>query len=294
MRRTGEFFRAVWSAIWTGGFAVALTALVSGVWSGLLLANLKIMPAIPWSVAVMALLLGGGWAYLSGSWGSARTRMARRALLRATPVSPRIFAWALCAGILSIVSLAGFWIVLFQLVKMPGNTSDFSALPAVTVIAALAMASLAGAVSEEAGFRGYFQGTLERHIGAPFAIALTALLMMPEHASTQGFVWPTLLFYLLVDTMLGVTAYLTQSILPGIAIHAIGLLTFFGLVWPHDKARLPLWTHGADEWFWIHAGQAFLFAVLALVAFRRLSRITSSTLAFTQPLGASVVAAPAR
>src|SRR5438105_671846 len=99
MRNTGAVVPAVGSVIWTGGFAIVLTALTSGVWSGLLLANLKTTPAIPWSVAAMALLLGGGWAYLNGSWGSARTGPARRALLRARPVSARVFAWALCAGV---------------------------------------------------------------------------------------------------------------------------------------------------------------------------------------------------
>lgn len=290
MQRTGKFLRAVWTAIWTGGFAVVLTALVSGAWAGLLLANLKTSPAVPWSVPAMALLLGAVWTYFNGSWGSVRTRSTRRSLMRARSVSPGAFAWALGAGILSIVSLAGFWIVLFQLVKMPGNTSDFSAFPAATVIAALAMASLAGAVSEEAGFRGYFQGTLERHVGAPLAILFTAFLMIPEHASTQGFVWPTILFYLLVDTMLGVTAYLTQSILPGIVIHAIGLMTFFGLVWPYDRNRLSVWTHGADQWFWIHGGQAALFGVLAVVAFWRLARITSSTTAVMRSLNANPIA----
>jgi len=50
-------------------------------------------------------------------------------------------------------------------------------------------------------------------------------------------VWPTLVFYLFVDLMLGVMVNLTKSIRPGILVHAIGLLTFFTLVWPNDAAR---------------------------------------------------------
>src|SRR5258706_3426627 len=180
------------------------------------------------------------------------------------------------AGIFANVALGGLWIVLFQLVKIPGNAlPDFSHYPVATVTAIVSMAALAGAVSEEAGFRGYFQGTLERSMSAPFAIALTALLMLPEHALTQGFVWPTILFYLVADTMLGATAYLTKSVLPGIVIHAMGLLMFFTLVWPHDNARELVWTGGADTWFWIHAAQAVVFALLALFAFGRVARLSN-------------------
>jgi hypothetical protein len=118
------------------------------------------------------------------------------------------------AGALSIVALAGLWIVLFQLVKAPG------------------------------------------------------------HALTQGFVWSTMLFYLFVDVMLGATAYLTGSILPGIAIHAAGLLSFFTLIWPYDATRRLVAEAFAHGWFWAHVGQATIFGGLAALAFKRLASVT--------------------
>ena len=42
--------------------------------------------------------------------------------------------------------------------------------------------------------------------------------------------WPTLLWYFFAHVMFGVLAYLTNSILPGIVIHGMGLLIFFVLV----------------------------------------------------------------
>jgi hypothetical protein len=86
-------------------------------------------------------------------------------------------------------------------------------------------------------------------------------------------VWPTLLFYFFVDVMFGVTAYLTKSILPGIAVHTIGLLTFFTLVWPHDAARRLVSEGGADTWFWLHVVQVLIFTPLAILAFRRLAQV---------------------
>lgn len=266
------FIHATGQAGWTCAFAVALTVVSGGLWSALLLFNLKISPALPWS-AVMALALTWlAFAWLGGKWAPSRTQNARKTYLRATPVRSGIFATAVAAGTLGIIALAGLWIVLFQLVRMPGNRSDFSHLPLLTVASLLATSALIGAVFEEAGFRGYFQGTLERTLPAPFAILICAVVMAPEHAATQGFVWPSMLFYLLVDVMLGASAALTKSILPGIVVHTIGLAVFFAIVWPADKTRALVWQHGADLWFWLHAGQAIVFGAAAIVLFVHLAR----------------------
>jgi membrane protease YdiL (CAAX protease family) len=274
MAAARKFLGALGSALWTGAFAIVLTAAASAVWSGLFLANIKLSPALPWSVGAMGLALVALWTFLNGDWGPQRSRQARRTLLRARSLPFGVFVVALAAGLLSLVSLSGFWIVLVQVARMPGNASNFSSLPTVTLVSALAMAALSGALTEEAGFRGYFQGTLERYLPAPLAIFAAALLMVPEHASTQGFVWPTILFYLVVDTMLGLMAYFTRSISPGVLVHAAGLAMFFGFIWPHDKMRGSVWANGADAWFFIHAGQAVLFGLFAVLAFRRLASMT--------------------
>jgi len=97
-------------------------------------------------------------------------------------------------------------------------------------------------------------------------------VMAPEHALTQGFVWPTFIFYLAVDVMLGATAYLTHSILPGVVTHAIGLLVFFTLVWPGDVVRQWVGSGTSDLLLWIHVAQTLVFAALAILAFARLAR----------------------
>src|SRR5579863_3543907 len=214
---------AVLEIAWTGLFAVVFTALVSGVWGGVLLANLATSPALPWCVVAMGLILWAAWSFLGGRWGWSATKAARSVYLRSRPLPWPVMGWAVLAGVLWIVALAGFWVVLHRLFVAPTNPlPDFSKYPVVTVIAALAMAGISGGVSEEAGFRGYFQGALERRGLGPAAILIAALVMAPEHALSQGFVWPNLLFYLLVDMMLGALAYVTRSIRPSIVVHALG------------------------------------------------------------------------
>jgi len=268
--------RAVLECVWTGLFAILFTGVVSGIWSGLLLANLKLSPALPWAVAPMALILWLAWSWLGGPFGLPGARPKRAAYLRAGPLPMPAMLWALAAGACAIVALAGVWIVLHALVRTPTNPlAQVSQYPPLTVTVALAMAAISGGVSEEAGFRGYFQGTLEKRGLGWASIVVVALGMAPIHAGTQGFVWPNLVFYLLVDAMLGALAYLTKSIRPGILVHAGGLFVFFALIWPHDAAR-PMFAAGGDHTcFWLHVAQSVVFAGLSLAAFVRLARLGS-------------------
>jgi membrane protease YdiL (CAAX protease family) len=265
--------RAIVEVVWTGLFAVVFTAVVSGIWAGLLLTNLRVSPAIPWSVLAMALVLWAAWSLLGGRWGSPRAKAALRKRLRARKLPAPVFAWAVAAGLLWVIALAGLWIVLRRLIAFQTNPlPDFSRCPPWTVLAALLMASISGGLSEEAAFRGYFQGALQRAGLGWSAVAVQALVMAPEHASTQGFVWPTIGFYLLVDGMLGALAYLTGSIRPGVVVHATGLYIFFSFIWPNDSSRAPVSVTGLDAWFWGHVLQVIVFAALSLAAFARLRR----------------------
>jgi membrane protease YdiL (CAAX protease family) len=263
------------AVVWTGILAFVLTVFAGGVWTVLLISNVATSPAIPWAVVVMALLLWLMWQYLGGKWGPRSTSEARRRYLRATRVSGQVFAWALLAGALSIVALVGYWVVLFQLVKMPVRVlQNFSSYPLLTVALVLVMASLVSSLAEEVGFRGYFQSVLERKVGGLAAIVIASLLIAPAHGLTQGFLWPTLLWYFFVDVMFGGMAYFTKSILPGIVVHSLGLLIFFTLVWPYDTQRRLVWETGANTLFWIQVAQAIIFTVLAILAFSQLARVT--------------------
>jgi membrane protease YdiL (CAAX protease family) len=266
--------RRTWTIVGVGALAFALTAIIGGIWTGLLAVNLTTSPAIPWSVVVMGALLFALYRYLGGAGPPHRTSATRRVWLRANRVAPPAFGWALTAGLLGIVALAGLWFTLLQLAGLPARTLlDVSHYPAAVVALVLLMASLVNGVTEEALFRGYFQGLLEGQVGGLSAIVITMLVMSPEHSLTQGFVWPTIVFYLLVDLMLGMLARLTRSILPGMVVHCVGLLVFFTLVWQGDAARTIFGQGTTTQWLWIHSGQAIFFAALSVAAFLRLAQV---------------------
>jgi membrane protease YdiL (CAAX protease family) len=275
MEKEGSFAVRALSIIGFGLLAFAVAILAGGIWSALLVTNLRSSPAVPWSVPVMALLLWLMWSYLGGRGWPRSTSAARRHYLRANKRSARTYLWSFAAGVLSVVALAGCWIVLFQLVKMPPNAlPDTSSYPRMTVALMILMGSLVSPFMEEAGFRGYFQVALEREFRGWIAVTVSSLLFALAHFN-HGILWPKLLVYFLVGVTFGATAYLTNSTLPAILPHMIGDLTFFILVWPHDAGRRLVSDSGTDNWFWIHVAQAVVFTVPAVWAFQRLARESS-------------------
>jgi membrane protease YdiL (CAAX protease family) len=256
--------------------AMSATLTFQLVWSEILATNLKVAPGIPWSVAVMALLLWTIWRYFGGAWWPASTREARRRYRRAEPVPARSFAWAIIAGLLALGALIALWLIIDQLVRVPGNPSaDFANYSPLTVVSVVTMASLVGAVAEELGLRGYMLTRLEAQVSGWTAVAIVALVASPGHGMTQGFAVPTLLWYFAADVMLGSLALLARSILPGILVHLVGLLVFFSVIWPTDRYRHPASLAQQGQGFWIEVLACIALATLSFLAFRRLASTTS-------------------
>jgi len=260
--------------IWAGILGLLIALAGSVVLGALLTANLKTSPDVPWWVLPMVGYLWLLWRYLGGSGWPRSTFESRRLSRRANPVSAQVFSWALLAGVLAIAALAGYWIALSQLVKMPPNPfSDYSRYSMPMAVSVVLMGSINSPITEEAGFRGYCQTRLERELPAPAAVALSSLFFTLFHLN-QGLDWPKLLVYYLVGVTFGTIAYLANSILASIPVHVLGALTFFIFVWPHDAARRLVWDAGADAWFWIHVAQAIMFTGFAILAFVKLSRVS--------------------
>ena len=255
--------------------AIAITLLPQGVWSALIVTNLRHVPSIPWSVLIMALVLIGGFQYLRGAWGPSRSAALRRRSLRATVVSREILGWAWLAGGISMIALGGAWIILALLTLMAGGVlPDLSTFSKLMVVPAVSMGALISPLCEQAGIWGYWQECAERRWTGPIAIVLTALFFAlgPHPPAGAPFV-PKTLFFFLTGLTFSAMAYFTQSIVPAIPVHAVGLLTFFLAVWPHDPERRLVLTNGTDLWFWIHVGQTAVCGAIAYWAFGRLAAV---------------------
>jgi membrane protease YdiL (CAAX protease family) len=257
--------------------AVLIVAYGQGMWGFLVLANVKFHPELPWAAPVMAVLLVVLLLYLGGFGPPVGTAAARRRLLRWNAIPPKVFAWSIFSGVLALVAMCGLWIALSDLVHIPpGITPSMRGIPLPTIISILVMATLAAPLSEEAAFRGYAQGMLEKAWGwAPSAIVGSSLLFAAVHF-TQGLYLPKLGLYFTAGLIFGTIAYLTNSLYAAMVVHCLADFAGFLLLWPHDAHPHALITEGGHDPLFIPSVVAMIvFTPIAIAAFRRLARQTA-------------------
>jgi membrane protease YdiL (CAAX protease family) len=276
--------------ILSAGMLAFLIAIVpQGVWTALLIENLRYHPEFPWSVPIMVAALVGIWLWLGGKgWPHSISEM-RRAMLRAGEMDRARLLYALVAGAIGVVGLCGLWIAMAVTVEIPAsslpNLDKHSVFFAYSLIG---MGALVGAVLEEAGFRGYAQVMLEKQFSPITAALLSSVLFaLGPHPPAHGFLLPKIAFYFLVAVLLATTALTAESIVPAIAVHALGLVVFFSLVWPHDAERKLIWNGGSRFWLWLHVIQFLVCSIASAAIFRRLVRRRRSKQAISYLLNES-------
>ncbi len=272
----------------------AITAIGQGAWGVMVMANLRWGQQAPWCVPAMAGVLVLLLAYLGGAGWPRRTAAARRRLLRWNPMAPGVFLWAVFTGVLALVALGGAWIVVSDLVRMPPNvTPDVTGRPALFVVPILVMSCLAAPLSEEAAFRGYAQGMLERAwCWAPAAVVGSSLIFALAHAP-QGLFLPKLGLYFLAGLIFGTIARLTNSLWASMVVHSLGDVMGFLVLWPYQSAPHRLVGEGgADQTFFGAAAVAGAFGILALIAFSRLAGMTKGPSLGRATLGPGTMSYP--
>jgi membrane protease YdiL (CAAX protease family) len=241
-------------------------------------ANLRYGASVPWAVPVTAAYLWFFWRYLGGVEPADATAEERRASLRAHRVSGRVWAWALLAGGLGIVALVLALRVANRLVVLPPQQlPDLSRVPRVTLLTLLLMAAPVAGIVEEAAFRGYMQGPIERRHGLGVAILITGTMFAVAHLDLTLVLWP---YYVAVAAIYGTVTYLTNSILPAVVLHTGGNLYSNLDLWLHGKAEWQapagraalIWTTGADRSLRSSAVALLVTAAAAAWACRMLAR----------------------
>jgi membrane protease YdiL (CAAX protease family) len=191
-------------------------------------ANLRYAAGFPWAVPAMAIYLFYFWRYLRGG--------DRRQGLRANQVSATAWAWAMVAGVLGIVALVLALHLVNRFVALPPQKlPDLAGVPKTTVLSLLLMAAPVAGIVEEAAFRGYMQGAIERRYGIVLAVLVTGTMFAVAHLDFTPVLWP---YYVAVAALYGMVTYMTNSILPSIVLHTAGNL----------YSNLDLWLNGRAEW----------------------------------------------
>ena len=230
--------------------------------------NLRVLPVVPWAIAPMALYLWLYWRYIGGRLDAGESAELRRTSLRANPLTARVWAMAIPTGLVGFATLVALLLLMARVVAMPHSAPLLMPpeMPAVTAFLLLIMSSVVAAVTEEAGFRGYMQGPIERRYGLAAGIAVNGtmfgLLHFPNHPEAVVEMLP---YYIAVAAVYGGLVWATDSILPGVALHTGGNVWSLTRLWATGRPEWqlsatppsPVWTTGFDA--------AFLATTIALV-----------------------------
>jgi membrane protease YdiL (CAAX protease family) len=253
-----------------------------------------------WGLAAAAVLLVAFVFYCSGHGWPRSTQGARRAAFRATRLTAAQWTWGLAAALLFALAVEAGLIVLFRSMGFPaevfrrGYKLDIGSVP--WALALLVMAAVVAGVCEETGFRGYMQAPLESRYGPAIAILVTSALFTVFHLNQAWALPPVLPLVFAAGALLGLLAWASGSLLPGIIGHAVMDVFNFAFWWTKlgwlglggDFDRRPIAETGLDPHFLAWSG-ALVFAVAAfLVAIRRLASLRPAT-----PAPPRVDAAPA-
>ena len=239
-------------------------------------ANLRHYPSIPWAVPLTALWVWFVWRYLQGAGPPKESAANRRGHLRANRIAGAVWAWALFAGGLGIVALVLALRLANRLVILPQQQLPvLGDVPESTVMALLLMAAPVAGIVEEAAFRGYMQGPIERRYGLTTAILITGTMFAIAHMDFTLILWP---YYVAVAALYGSVTSLTGSILPAVVLHTGGNLYSNFDLWRHGQAEWQagsgptalIWRSGPDASFWISSVTLCVVGMLMAWAFVRL------------------------
>jgi len=243
---------------------------------GLIAANIR-SPAVPWSAAAIAVYLWLYWLYVQGRGWPRSTTTARRRGLRAVPLSPRVWRWSLAAGGLGIGALTTLTYVLAHLMPLglDGIPDALMQLPALTLVVIITTVSVMAGIVEEAAFRGYMQGPIERRHGPVVAILVVSVVFALAHFPGSAAAAPRMGLIVIASVGYGILAFLTGSILPGIVLHAAQDILGATLLWLSTRGSSvsapPSSAGASDPTFWVKCAATLVLGAGAVWAFRKLA-----------------------
>jgi membrane protease YdiL (CAAX protease family) len=253
-------------------------------WAWLARANLQHYRGVPWAAVLMAAYLWAYWCFLTGRWGPPSTSATRRAHARVRSLPGHVWSIAMLAGILGLAASIVLIRLISRLVVLPAEqTGDLSAIPMLTLVSTILMGSLVAGVVEEIAFRGYMQRPIERRFGAPSAILVVGLIFGLAHGTHIEWTLMLMPYYLAVAAAYGALAWITDSILPSLALHAGGnllgaLQLVIGgrpVVGSNVGTRGPVAPPGVNTRLWVNFIVLVVISSAAVWAYRLLAAAVS-------------------
>jgi membrane protease YdiL (CAAX protease family) len=141
------------------------------------------------------------------------------------------------------------------------------------------MTAVVAGVVEEAAYRGYMQGILERRFRAPVAIAIVTIVFTGVHLFGGSKILPLAIPVCVTSIVLGALTTITRSILPATVIHVLADTTTLPVEWGL-VGQLPVgrfYRNGLDAAFAGGVVVLLLASAASIAALLKLRAIASDT-----------------
>ncbi len=231
----------------------------------------------PWSLLIMAIILWVYVKYFSGSWLQNNNAEFRRNNFRKIKLSAAQWKLGLIGAILFVVVFQSSFVVTFRLIKFPeqefkSQYKILETLPRALAWLTILVSSLVAGICEETGFRGYMQVPIEKRYGPFWGILITSLFFFLLHLDKT---WAPLItmHIFFASALLGLLAYYSGSLLPGIIGHTIMDIFNFSYWWSSLAGNFewnPIHETGLDTHFiiwlliFLIASALFFFIIIKL------------------------------
>jgi len=250
-------------------------------WSILAQLNVRLWPRVPWCIPVGLVWLALFWTYLNGRGWPRSTAQNRKQLLRVRPLHGPAATWVCIAGATGLVTLVTLYFLAIQFVNLPPDAFRPRSVAAVSIgliLPIMIMNAIVAGVAEEAAYRGYMQGMLERHFRATVAVALVTIVFTGLHLLGGTKTLPLAIPVCATSIVLGALTAITRSIVPAIVVHALADTVTLPFEWGL-LGRLPVGrfqTSGIDSFFIVAAAVVILGSIATGAVFLRLHKIVQA------------------
>jgi membrane protease YdiL (CAAX protease family) len=268
---------------------VSLRAVITGILIALIPANvwppLLLNLGVPLATTIELVFLGLYVWWASGGGPPQRIRAARGIAFRRRALSPAQWFWGIIAAFSFAATVHAAIVLLFRFVPFPieafRHGYNFSFIPSVPLrwVAVVVSATSAG-VCEETGFRGYMQQPIEQRHGASIAILVSSVFFTLLHLTKAWALVGMVPIVLGAGVLLGLLAWSSGSLIPGMIGHVVMDIGLFGYWWTGiagDFSERPISETGVDRPFLITCVVLAIMLIIMLLAATRLRRIRVST-----------------
>jgi len=265
----------------------SLRAIVSGLLIGLIAANvwpvLLLKLGLPLAVVAEVIFLSLYIWWAAGGGPPRTTQGSRANAFRRRSLASAEWLWGIVAALSFALTVHASLVLLFRFVPFPTAAFrqgyDLSFVPSLALKwLAVVVSAMSAGICEEVGFRGYMQWPIEQSHSAPVAIFISSVFFMLLHLSKAWAIIGMVPIVFGAGVLLGVLAWSSQSLIPGIIAHVIMDVGLFAYWWTEIAGEFtvrPIRETGVDLVFLI-AWLVFVPSLFVqLFATSKLRRMTS-------------------